>query len=265
METIADGSASNLQSVSDPAFDRDTFLLQKRLLTLSEEYDICDEDGNPILYVQRPVHQALGCLALVAALFAFFVVLAVVMITVTMLAPRSTSSFVLAFAFPFGAVAAVLAAIAMRPKRHATFYRDASKGEIVLRVKQDRRFQPIVARYTVLDTAGRPLAKFYKNHLHNFFRKRWECFAVDGKLLCVALEQAHMALVRQTLERVFSNVATNFSILRRDSDVAIGEFNRKATILSHHALDLKADSARSLDRRIALALGVMLDSGERGE
>ena len=43
----------------------------------------------------------------------------------------------------------------------------------------------------------------------------------------------------------------------------IGEFRRKMTILDRYALDLTADRARAFDRRIAVALGVMLDTGER--
>ena len=66
------------------------------------------------------------------------------------------------------------------------------------------------------------------------------------------------------MERIFGYVPTYFLILQGATDVQIGEFNRKATIFNHHVLDLKADPSRSLDRRIALALGVMLDSGERG-
>ena len=50
---------------------------------------------------------------------------------------------------------------------------------------------------------------------------------------------------------------------RGESDEVIGEFNRKFTILDRYVLDLKADGARSMDRRVALALGVMLDTGER--
>ena len=251
---------------SDPVFDRDRFLLQETLLTLSEEYAVCDENGKPILYVQRPVHQALGCLALVSALTAFFLVFGAIMIACVRLMPRDAMSpFGMGLALALGAVAAVLAAIMMRPKRHATFYRDASKGEVILRVAQNRRFQPIVAMYTIFDAANRPLAQLRKNHLYNFIGKRWDCLAPDGTLLCVALEQSFvLALVRQALEHFFGYLPTNFRILQGDTDIQIGEFNRKATILNHHVLDLKADPNRSLDRRIALALGVMLDSGERG-
>jgi hypothetical protein len=43
----------------------------------------------------------------------------------------------------------------------------------------------------------------------------------------------------------------------------VAEFNRKFTILDRYVLDLSKDSARVLDRRVALAMGVMLDTGER--
>jgi hypothetical protein len=194
------------------------------------------------------------------------VVFGAVLIAFDQLMPRNAMNrFEVGLAFILGAVAAILAAITMRPKRHATFYRDSSKKEVVLRVAQNRRFPPIVAMYTIFDAAGQPLAQLRKNHLDNFIRKRWECLAADGTLLCVALEQSYaLAILRQAMERIFGYVPTNFRILQGGTDVQIGEFNRKATILNHHVLDLKGDPDRSLDRRVALALGVMLDSGERG-
>ena len=42
----------------------------------------------------------------------------------------------------------------------------------------------------------------------------------------------------------------------------LGEFNRKLTLFDRYVLDLSADPTRSLDRRIALAMGVMLDTGD---
>ena len=49
-----------------------------------------------------------------------------------------------------------------------------------------------------------------------------------------------------------------------DAVAHIGKFDRKATILNHHVLGLKGDPNRSLDHRIPPALGVMLNSAERG-
>ena len=76
-----------------------------------------------------------------------------------------------------------------------------------------------------------------------------------------------LALLRRVLGPLFGSffglLRTNFIILRADGEDVVGEFNRKFTILDRYALDLKADAARTLDRRVALALGVMLDTGER--
>jgi hypothetical protein len=43
----------------------------------------------------------------------------------------------------------------------------------------------------------------------------------------------------------------------------VGEFNRKFTLLDRYVLDLSRDEERALDRRVAVAMGVMLDTGER--
>ena len=53
----------------------------------------------------------------------------------------------------------------------------------------------------------------------------------------------------------------NFRATKRED--VIGEFKRKFTILDRYVLDMTSDPQRLMDRRIALALGVMLDTGER--
>ena len=56
---------------------------------------------------------------------------------------------------------------------------------------------------------------------------------------------------------------TNFIFQGAGSEAVVGEFKRKMTILDRYVLDLTADRARAFDRRVAVALGVMLDTGER--
>ena len=55
----------------------------------------------------------------------------------------------------------------------------------------------------------------------------------------------------------------NFLLVRGADEEVVGEFNRKFTLLDRYVLDLSADPGRALDRRIALALAIMLDTGER--
>ena len=47
------------------------------------------------------------------------------------------------------------AGIKLSPKRHISFFTDESKEELLLQVLQDKKFQPIVATYTVLTARGR--------------------------------------------------------------------------------------------------------------
>jgi len=70
-------------------------------------------------------------------------------------------------------------------------------------------------------------------------------------------------LARPPTGSVHGLLRTNFIFQRPGSDKVIGEFRRKMTILDRYVLDLTADRTRAFDRRIAVALGVMLDTGER--
>jgi len=161
-------------------------------------------------------------------------------------------------------VALFAVGIALSAKRHVTFYRDETKGAKLLEVLQDRKWQPITATYTVRDPAGRPLALLWKNYLYNLVRKRWYVKAPDGTTLYLAKEDSViLSLLRRLLGPLFGLLRTNFVIVRGDSDDVVGEFNRKFTILDRYVLDLKVDRNRLFDRRVALALGVMLDTGER--
>jgi hypothetical protein len=161
-------------------------------------------------------------------------------------------------------VGLLVVAVGLSAKRHVTFYRDQTKGDKLLEVLQDRKWQPITATYTVRDRAGRTLALLWKNYLYNVVRKRWYVKAADGTTSYVAKEDSMiLSLLRRMLGPLFGLLRTNFVILRAQSEDVVGEFNRKLTILDRYVLDLKADRSRAFDRRVALALGVMLDTGER--
>jgi len=103
-----------------------------------------------------------------------------------------------------------------------------------------------------------------KNYFYNIFRKRWYCYAPDGMMLCVAKEDSIIrSLLRRFLGNLFGLLRTNFIILKDEEENLVGEFNRKFTIFDRYVLDMSADPLRFIDRRIALALSVMLDTGER--
>ncbi len=248
----------------DPAFDRDTFLLRQQMLKISEKYDVCDEQGNKIVFVERPAH-------LLRNLGAVLVSMAIIfggIVGLTALPASTTQSPVLAWAVVAAMIAIIVGAfaagIALSVKRHVTFYRDESKREKLLSILQDKKFQPITMTYTVRDARGRPIAKFGKNWLFNFFRKRWYVWGPGGGVLFLAKEDSIiLSLLRRFLGPLYGLLRTNFIFLPAGTDDVIGEFKRKFTILDRYVLDMTSDPQRLMDRRIALALGVMLDTGER--
>src|SRR5437667_8105085 len=62
--------AAAVQPQADPVFDRDVFLLRQQLLRISEKYDVADEQGKKIVFVERPAHLLRNVGALLAALVA---------------------------------------------------------------------------------------------------------------------------------------------------------------------------------------------------
>jgi uncharacterized protein YxjI len=246
----------------DPAFDRDRFLLRQRALTVNQKYEVWDEAGRPILFVERPAHVLRNLGALLAGLAAGAAVGALLWVIGSaldgkvppgVLAVYSTLAVVAALA------AVVLVGAALARKRHVTFYRDESRRERLLEIEQDHKLFLVRHTYTVRDPEGRPLAVLGKNLFTDILRKRWTCDAAGGQRLCVAKEAIGHAIVSRLLGKLFP---MNFVFHLPDGAVA-GQFNRRFTLLERYVLDLSADGARRLDRRLALALGIMLDTGER--
>ena len=245
-------------------FDRDVFLLRQQLLRISDKYDVADEQGNKIVFVERPAHLLRNLGALLAGLVAGGVTGAVFGGLSDMSKGSPMSALYSLLAVVGFVVVLIFVAVGLSVKRHVTFYRDQTKRQRLLQVLQDKKWQVITATYTVRDASGRTLALLWKNYLYNLFRKRWYVKGPDGRTLYVAREDSIiLSLLRRLLGPLFGLLRTNFIIVRNDSDEVVGEFNRKLTILDRYVLDLRADSGRSFDRRIAVALGVMLDTGER--
>jgi uncharacterized protein YxjI len=252
---------------ADPVFDRDRFLLRQKHLAISQKYYVWDDHGAVLLFVERPTHLLrtlgvlFGTIGVVFASVMGVVFLAVLLANVSEVA--ATIAVVLGGLA--GIVATIATAVALSPRRHVHFYRDDSRSEQVLQVLQDQKFVLLTATYTVLDAQGEILARLRKNYLHNIFRKRWYCLAPDDKIICLALEDSIiLALLRRVLrDLLFGLLRVNFVIVAADGEHILGEFNRKFTLLDRYVLDLSRDPERTLDRRVALALGVMLDTGER--
>ncbi|MFN7971466.1 MAG: hypothetical protein U0166_03815 [Acidobacteriota bacterium] len=235
--------------------ERDVYFFRQRALALSPTYDVMDEAGDPVLHVVRPVQYGRTFLALGAWLLTlgYFAWLAWIAYDELRLAP-----FVL---LPAGFVAAGVARLLVEPYRHVYLYADASREVLHEAIVQERKLVIITAPYTLVDGEGAVVATFSKNYLWNLIRRRWVVLGPDGAPLCLAWEDHILkAIARRIVGPLYGLLRTNFVITR--DGARLGEFNRQLTIFDRYVLDLRRDLDRTLDRRIAVALGILLDTGE---
>ena len=252
------------KSQADEVFNRDIFLLRQKHLSINQKYQVSDEQGNPILFVERPTYFWRTLIAVIGGWVAMMAVYVFGMGLASATVERGALGGLAVVVILLAPVVFVVVAIALSKRRHVTFYRDESRTQKMFDVLQDKKVQFPMRTYSVRDASGTPLATFKKNYLYNIFRKRWEMRSPSGSVMYVAKEDSIiLSLLRRVLGPLFGLLRTNFLITRGESDMVVGEFKRKLTILDRYVLDLSADRRRDLDRRLGLALGVMLDTGER--
>ena len=251
----------------DGPFERDKYLLKQKHLSLTEKYAIFDDADHQLLFVRREAHHFKQIVALLAAVAAALVVGGAAIAAGSSLNARKYETLIMVLSILgvlAGIAAAIVVGIWLSPKRHIGFYTDQTMKREVLKVFQDQKMALINATYTVADSEYNLIGWFRKNYLYNIFRKRWYGYGADGNLICIVLEDSVLySIMRRMLGRSGALIITNFIILKPDQDTKLGEFNRKFTLFDKYVLDLTFDRERTLDRRMALALGVLLDTAEK--
>lgn len=248
-------------------FDRARFFLRQKHFSLQESYFVWGENETKLLFVERPRHHARSFLSLFGAvaalLFGGILGFVVIRFALALFIEEESAEAVAALsAMLCGVAAAFVTGVALSAKRHVSFYRDESKAELLLQVEQDAKFQVLSATYTVKDPAGTVLARLSKRLLADVFRKHWTCHDRGGALVCTIKEDSILkSILRRLIGPLAGLLRTNFLLL--DGAGEIGRFDRQLTLFDRYVLDVSKDTRGVLDRRVALAIGVMLDTGER--
>src|SRR5262249_6457505 len=142
------------------------------VLSISSKYEVWSGDGRPILYVERPTYLLRTVLAYLLAAIA-----ASMVISWTSAVVAASGSLLGALAGLLGSglalVTFIVVSMSARPLRHVTVFRDDSRREVLLRVRQDQRVAVLARTYTVMTAGGLPLARLRKEYIHNVVRKRW--------------------------------------------------------------------------------------------
>lgn len=241
------------------------------MLSVNQCYTVSDELDQPLFYIVRrnfPLRVILAVFGGIAAgLIAAGIVLSPLILSGTFQnsqLPAWAAVNIIAAVLVFVAVLLIVGTMLV-PRRHVQFFTKPEGGELLLEVLEDSKWQLVNKTFTVRDEAGDVIARLRKNMLTNLLRKRWNITPEReyGVPFCAFEDSWVRAILRRFLGRFGAFLITNFVISSPDGVIVYGVFNRKFSVVDKYVLDLSIDADRMIDRRVAIALGVMLDTGER--
>ena len=158
-------------------------------------------------------------------------------------------------------------------RRNIGIFRDDSKREALLFINQDHYWEIFQRNYTVTDADHQTLARLSRNNIASLFLRGWKIMSPNGSYIAKAREDSVvLAIIRRVVDLipyvdlVGGLIKTDFHLLAVDSfgnDQKIGSFNRRFSIADKYVLDLSEDREQKLDRRVGVAVGVLLDMAEK--
>jgi uncharacterized protein YxjI len=152
-------------------------------------------------------------------------------------------------------------------KEDIRFYLDKAKTTELLRIKARQRFDPR-ATYDITDETGTKLGEISKVFGASLLRSTFRISDANGQELFISTEKnLWVALIRRVVGVVpyIGNVAEwlpiPYHFVFKRGDEILGQNTRQLGKLRDvYTIDMSPDSARTVDRRLALALAVGQDA-----
>ena len=150
----------------------------------------------------------------------------------------------------------------MAIKEDIRFFKDENETEELFRIKA-RSLMEFGGRYDVTTPDGEKIGVLGKVFGKSLLRSTWSILDPNERELAIARERSQFwAIVRRVIDQVpygdFIPIVFHFRIDRGDQH--LGDFTRAIGIRDKYTLDLSADGERTIDRRLAIALGIALDA-----
>lgn len=154
----------------------------------------------------------------------------------------------------------------LKLKEELTFWADADRSTPVFSVKADSAFDPW-ARYVVRDPNGQEIGSISKEFGRSLARSTYTVANGNVTDVEVAERSAGVAIFRRIVHfiPVVNNIADYLPIpydfdFRRGGRLIGTHEKLRWKIRDRYILDLSADAEKALDRRVAVALAVLLDA-----
>ena len=174
---------------------------------------------------------------------------------VTPLAARET---------PAGAPIAYVRQKKLAIKEHIRFFADEAETQELFHIQAQTWLDTGGSRYDVVDAQEGKIGMLHHVFGKSLLRTTWNVLNATDQEVAVARERSQaMAILRRGIDFVpdvggLIPIPYNFDIL--SAEQVIGKMDRKFQLRDRYVLDLSGDSDRKLDRRLAIALAIGLDT-----
>ena len=151
----------------------------------------------------------------------------------------------------------------MAIKEDVRFFADEDETQELFRIKA-RRMLEIGGNYDVTSADGQRIGVLQKVFGRSLFRSSWRILDAQEQEAATAQERSlFLAVARRLVDFVpyigdFVPIPYNFDI--NAGERKIGVMDRKFQLRDRYVLDLSEDHDRVLDRRLAIALAIGLDT-----
>jgi len=152
----------------------------------------------------------------------------------------------------------------MAIKEHIKFFADEGETRELFHIQGQSFLDTGGSRYDVVDTQDGKIGQIHHVFGKSLLRTTWNVSDAQGSEVAVARERSPvMAIVRRAIDFVpdvggMIPIPYNFDLLHGEQ--VIGKMDRKFQLRDRYVLDLSGDSDKLLDRRLAIALAIGLDT-----
>jgi uncharacterized protein YxjI len=152
----------------------------------------------------------------------------------------------------------------MKIKEEIRFFADEAETHEILQIKARTWLDTGGSKYDVIDAQAGSIGLLEHVFGKSLFRSTWRISTPEGEEIAIARERSQpLAIARRLVDFVpdvggLIPIPYNFDILAGDR--VIGRMDRKFQLRDRYVLDLSGDTEKALDRRLAIALAIGLDT-----
>ena len=152
----------------------------------------------------------------------------------------------------------------MKIKEEIRFFADETETQELFQIKARSWLDTGSSKYDVIDAQEGNIGLLEHVFGKSLFRSTWRISDAGAEEIAIAHERSQpLAILRRVIDFVpdvggLIPIPYNFDILA--GDAIIGKMDRKFQLRDRYVLDLSGDPEKKLDRRLAIALAIGLDT-----